>query len=88
MRLLPPALRDQHGTVKEGCQRGPLRLPLPAAAAALHAQGAELGRFNMGSTVILLLPPGDAHWQDLHAGQALRVGQLLGRLRLPGTLAP
>ena len=77
-----------HGDISAPRRRAPLPLPLPATAAAPCAQGAELGRFNMGSTVILLLPPGDAHWQDLHAGQALRVGQLLGRLRLPGTLAP
>jgi phosphatidylserine decarboxylase len=43
-------------------------------------RGAELGRFNMGSTVILLLPPGAAHWdQSLASGATLRVGQGLGR---------
>ena len=42
--------------------------------------GAELGRFNMGSTVILLLPPGAAHWHpSLEPGATLRVGQGLGR---------
>ena len=44
-------------------------------------RGAELGRFNMGSTVILLLPPGAAHWDEsLKPGATLRVGQGLGRL--------
>ena len=44
-------------------------------------RGAELGRFNMGSTVILLLPPGAAHWQpSLQPGVPLRVGQRLGLL--------
>jgi phosphatidylserine decarboxylase len=49
---------------------------------SLHlAKGAEMGRFNMGSTVILLLPPGVAEWQGaLQAGQALRLGQVIGRL--------
>jgi phosphatidylserine decarboxylase len=45
-------------------------------------QGAELGRFNMGSTVILLLPPGAGHWQDsLVAGRVLRMGECIGTLR-------
>jgi phosphatidylserine decarboxylase len=44
-------------------------------------RGAELGRFNMGSTVILLLPPGAAHWDaSLNASTPLRVGQRLGHL--------
>ena len=44
-------------------------------------QGEELGRFNMGSTVIVVLPPGAAQWRpELHAGQALRMGQRLGLL--------
>jgi phosphatidylserine decarboxylase len=44
--------------------------------------GAELGRFNMGSTVIVLLPPGVAAWDaQLVAGATVRVGQGLGTLR-------
>jgi phosphatidylserine decarboxylase len=44
-------------------------------------RGAELGRFNMGSTVILLLPPAAAHWDaSLRPGMTLRVGQRLGLL--------
>jgi phosphatidylserine decarboxylase len=44
-------------------------------------RGAELGRFNMGSTVILLLPPGAAHWDEsLRPGATLRVGERLGHL--------
>jgi phosphatidylserine decarboxylase len=43
------------------------------------ARGAELGHFAMGSTVILLLPPGDFAWQDgLHEGARLRYGDSLG----------
>ncbi len=42
---------------------------------------AELGRFNMGSTVILLLPAGRAELiADLQPEAPVRVGQLLGRL--------
>jgi len=46
------------------------------------AKGAEMGRFNMGSTVILLLPPGAADWRDdLTAGGTLRMGEQIGRFR-------
>ena len=42
-------------------------------------RGAELGRFNMGSTVIVLFPPGRIDWrQDLAAEQPVQVGQRLG----------
>lgn len=41
-------------------------------------RGAEMGRFNMGSTVILCLPPGVARWEpDLVAGAPVRMGQRL-----------
>jgi len=47
------------------------------------ARGDEMGRFNMGSTVILLLPPGVMRTEaDLHAGDAVKMGQRLGRLTL------
>jgi phosphatidylserine decarboxylase len=53
-------------------------------------KGAEMARFNMGSTVILLLPPGAAQWQgSLTAGRVLRMGERIGTLRAwpnqPGT---
>jgi phosphatidylserine decarboxylase len=45
-------------------------------------RGDEMGRFNMGSTVILVHEAGRAEWRpDLRAGQAVRMGQMLGRLR-------
>ncbi|MFK2905201.1 phosphatidylserine decarboxylase [Dyella ginsengisoli] len=40
---------------------------------------AEMGRFNMGSTVILLLPPGSAELDPLASQQAVKVGQRLGK---------
>ena len=70
-----------HGDIAPRGQRTPLALPLPTGAAALAAQGAELGRFNMGSTVILLLPRGGARWDGVNAGQPLRVGQQIGLLQ-------
>jgi phosphatidylserine decarboxylase len=52
-----------------------------------HAQdisldgGAEMGRFNMGSTVIVLLPPGVVEGlPDFAAGDAVKVGQQLATL--------
>ena len=71
-----------HGDIAPRRQRDAIALPMPVAPApALLARGAELGRFNMGSTVILLLPPGAARWDSgLAAGGTLRVGQALGAL--------
>jgi len=46
-----------------------------------QARGAELGRFNMGSTVIVLLAPQLARWDArLRAGDAVRMGEALGTL--------
>ncbi len=40
---------------------------------------AEMGRFNMGSTVIVLLPPGSAALDPLVPQQTVKVGQRLGK---------
>lgn len=41
-------------------------------------QGEEMGRFNMGSTVILLMPRGKCDWLDtVQAGSPIQMGQLL-----------
>jgi phosphatidylserine decarboxylase len=67
-----------HGDIEPGRADGVV--PLPATSAWLEA-GAELGRFNMGSTVILLLPRGAARWDDPMAeSQPLRLGERIGRL--------
>ncbi len=56
----------------------------PGDAATNLQRGDLLGQFNMGSTVVLLLPPGAGSWQaGLAAGDALRVGAALGRLTHP-----
>lgn len=45
------------------------------------ARGAEVARFNMGSTVIVLFPAGTAEWDlDLHAGTRVTVGQCIGEM--------
>ncbi len=48
------------------------------------ARGGEIGAFNMGSTVVVLLPAGMAEWHpDLAAGTAVRMGMSLGHLTAP-----
>ena len=43
-------------------------------------RGEEMGRFNMGSTVILLFGPDAVSWDEaLQSGTAVRMGQTLGR---------
>jgi len=43
------------------------------------AQGAEMGRFLLGSTVVLLWPPGALRFApDCAPGRAVRMGQALG----------
>lgn len=50
-----------------------------SANAPSLAQGDELGRFNMGSTVILLFPAGSARWEpSLQSGAAVRCGEIIG----------
>jgi phosphatidylserine decarboxylase len=71
-----------HGEVTPRAVRGCADLPLDAGRAAPDLEkGAELGRFNMGSTVILLLPPGSSEWlPGLAPGSSVRLGQALARL--------
>ena len=45
-------------------------------------RGAEIGRFNMGSTVIALFPPGTVRWDpDFREGARVRCREAIGRLR-------
>jgi phosphatidylserine decarboxylase len=68
-----------HGEVTPR-RRRPAMLPVPGDIAPL-ARGAEFARFNMGSTVILLMPPGMGSWRaDLQPGALVRVGQCIGQL--------
>ncbi|HEY1491220.1 MAG TPA: phosphatidylserine decarboxylase, partial [Steroidobacteraceae bacterium] len=58
------------------------RAALGVPGVATLPKSAEMGRFNMGSTVILLLPPRAADWLPAVApGAPVRVGQTLARLR-------
>lgn len=59
----------------------PRGLPLGDGLTAL-GKAAELGRFNMGSTVIVMLPPGAVEWSStLTPGSAVRLGERIGTLR-------
>jgi phosphatidylserine decarboxylase len=66
------------GDITPAARRVVTRIPSPALTLD---KGAELGRFNMGSTVILLFEPNRARWDtSVHAGAVVRLGQSLGSL--------
>jgi phosphatidylserine decarboxylase len=74
-----------HGEVTPRSPRRHLELPLDPTRAPLRLdKGAEMGRFNMGSTVILLLPPETIDWlSTARPGGDILVGQPLARLMRP-----
>ena len=59
----------------------PGALPLRETLAKPHAlgKGEELGRFELGSTVILLFRPGQVNLEDLLPDQSLVLGQVIAR---------
>jgi phosphatidylserine decarboxylase len=71
-----------HGEVTPRSPRRPIELPLDTTRAPLRLEkGAEMGRFNMGSTVILVFPPDTIDWVPAaQPGEAIVVGQPLARL--------
>lgn len=75
-----------HGDVTPRRPRRAVELPEPSTqAAATLAKGSEMGRFNMGSTVILLFPRHYVEWSSAFAaGMQVEVGQPLGRLCAAG----
>jgi phosphatidylserine decarboxylase len=65
------------GDITPAARRIVTRIPGPAVTLD---KGAELGRFNMGSTVILLFEPQRVRWHPLlRAGSVLQLGQAIGR---------
>jgi phosphatidylserine decarboxylase len=71
-----------HGDVTPRRPRQVTRLPLPPEADRFRARGAEIGRFNMGSTVILLFARDRVTLEaSLAAGSVVRMGQRLGHWR-------
>lgn len=72
-------------TVWHGEVRGPSNKPgvwnYEGEKAITLEKGAELGRFNMGSTVVMLFPQGANQWLPaLKAGIAVKMGQRVGTL--------
>jgi phosphatidylserine decarboxylase len=66
------------GDITPAARRVVTRIPAPPLTLA---KGAELGRFNMGSTVILLFARNRARWNpEVRAGLAVKLGQPLGTL--------
>ncbi len=64
------------GDITPAAGRTMTRLPGPALTLD---KGAELGRFNMGSTVILLFEPNRVRWHPLlRAGAVVQLGQAIG----------
>lgn len=68
-----------HGDVAPRWPRRVTALPMPPPAERTLQRGAELGRFNMGSTVILLFGRDAVSLAtSLEPGQTMRLGQELG----------
>ena len=66
------------GDITPAARRVVSRIPAPPTTLE---KGVELGRFNMGSTVILLFEPNRARWNpQVRAGSVVRLGESLGRL--------
>lgn len=73
-----------HGNVAPRRPRRMQPLPLPDGVALQRGRGEEAGRFNMGSTVIVLFGPGQVRLDPLRAtGEPIRVGEPLARLVRP-----
>jgi phosphatidylserine decarboxylase len=72
-----------HGDVAPRSPHQRANLPLDTSRSPLKlSKGAEMGRFNMGSTVILLTPPDLLNWLPKFAtGSRVEVGQMLARLQ-------
>jgi phosphatidylserine decarboxylase len=71
-----------HGEITPPTRRGTRELAPPGEPGAHLERGAQMGWFNMGSTVILLFPKDRVQWlAGLAAGMSVRVGQPLGRIQ-------
>jgi len=75
-----------HGEVTPRRPRTVTELALPPGQDPWRERGAEIGRFNMGSTVIVLFGPAAARLADIAGGTPMRMGQRLGEL--PGGAPP
>ena len=70
------------GDITPAARRTLTRIPSPPR---VLEKGAELGRFNMGSTVIMLFEPGRARSHPLlRAGSVVQLGQAIGQRSAAG----
>ncbi|MGD0960397.1 MAG: archaetidylserine decarboxylase [Methylomonas sp.] len=70
-----------HGVVTPPTLAEPRNWRYPDHSVQLE-KGAEMGRFNMGSTIIMLCAENKAVWSaDLQAGKPVKLGERLGRWR-------
>jgi phosphatidylserine decarboxylase len=75
-----------HGDVTPRRPRQCCALPLPPEADRFRARGEEIGRFNMGSTVILLFARDRATLDArLASGSVLKMGEQIGQIQTRGT---
>jgi phosphatidylserine decarboxylase len=73
-----------HGDVTPARTGARVLSPPQTHASRALPRGAEMGRFNMGSTVIVIFPRDSLEWlAALAPGTAIRMGQPLGRLQGP-----
>ena len=74
-----------HGDITPRSPRRVMNMPMPKDLAATRlVKGAEMGRFNMGSTVILVFPRDVMQWDPaIGPGSIIRVGQRLANLHHP-----
>ena len=69
------------GVVTPPRRRQVQRTTYDDATAPRFARGDEMGRFELGSTVITVFEPGRMRFAaDWHSGRAIRMGERLGAL--------
>ncbi len=76
-----------HGDITPRRPRTPVELRVGGGVTTdlFARQGDEMGRFNMGSTVVLVLPPGTTSWlPECKALTPIRMGQPLAKISRPG----
>ena len=72
-----------HGDITPRRPRTPLELRVEGGMKpdVFARQGDEMGRFNMGSTVVLVLPPGTTNWlPECKSLVPIRMGQPLAKI--------
>ena len=69
-----------HGLINPPRAKKLRHFDYPAGKIQLQ-RGEEMGRFNMGSTVVLLFPENTIQWhKDLHSGQQVKMGEALASI--------